>query len=487
MADTPYVFTGEVITAMQGYASSAYSTARSAIGALSSAININIPTMPSAPSLSPMAEPKLPTLTGAAPSAETAPSVPSIGTFSAPPSPSYSMPSVPTMSVFAIPEYIPGEIAGITTSIPVNDITVPSISSIDVTETAQDSLFGAIRDKLETNILDGGTMLDPTVEADIWNRDLERQEQALQDIIDKTTTQWAKLGWSLPDGLLAGQILAINNEYINKRLDRSREISVKQAELEHTGLFKSLELGVNFEQIVTASANEFAKRRLDGAKINMDILVEVFKTKVMLYNSNLEAFKADVEVYKASIQAEMANAEVYKSKISALMALAQLDESKVKVYTAQIAAIGQMVDMYNTQVKAVATMYEAEKIKIESYKAQVEAYATSTDAATKRYVGSVQAYSAEIQGVTAIAEASNKNIEVQGRVAIAQYEASIKLMETTARMTEAEANLKMEGLKAAAQSSSNLAAGAMAAIHASVSDSFNSSQSTARNYSYMGT
>jgi hypothetical protein len=323
-------------------------------------------------------------------------------------------------------------------------------------------------------------MLDPTVEADIWNRDLERHEQALQDIVDKTTGQWAKMGFSLPDGLLAGNLLAINTEYLNKRLDRSREISVKQAELEQTGIFKSLELGISFENIVMSSLSEFGKRRLEAAKANGDILIAVFKERVNLFNTNLEAFKADALVYKTNIEAEIARVEVYKAKMVALQTLAQVDESKVKIYAAQIGAIEQLVNVYNTEVKAVATMYEAEKVKIELFKGQIDAYTAKMDSLTKIYVGSIEAFKGQVQAYAAKNEVSIKNTEVGARIGIAEYEASVKLMESTARISEASAQVRMEGLKGAAQASSNLAAGAMSAIHASVSDSYQNSYSQSR-------
>ncbi|MBU2049351.1 MAG: hypothetical protein KKH61_10290, partial [Gammaproteobacteria bacterium] len=47
------------------------------------------------------------------------------------------------------------------------------------------------------------------------------------------TSMWAKKGWSLPDGLLAHSLSEVQKEYMNKGLDRSREIAIKQADLEH--------------------------------------------------------------------------------------------------------------------------------------------------------------------------------------------------------------------------------------------------------------
>ena len=482
MGEGPGVFTPGVIEQMKGYATSSYVLAQGAISALGGSIPVTAPTVPPAPLPIDIDRSNEPEFNEVADSGPASPSDPSIATYSMPNAPPYSVPSVPTLSNFTIPSFVDGTINPMTATMPDIDFGVPNIASITADDISYDTLFTTVKNKLESNILNGGTMLDPVIEAAIWQRNLERDQQALQDAVDKVTGQWAKFGFSLPDGLLSGSILAVNNEYMNKSLDRSREIAVKQAELEQTGMFKSLELGVSFENMALSHLNEFAKRRLEAAKANGDILVAVFKERVNLFNASLEGFKTNAIVYKATIEAEVARAEVYKAKMAGLQVLAQVDENRVKIYTAQIGAIEQLVNMYNTQVKAVATMYEVEKVKVELFKGQVDAYAAQLDALTKKYIGAVEAYKGKIQAYSSNNDVNIKVADGQTRINVAQYEASVKLMEATARIAEVQAQVKMEGLKGAAQAASNLAAGAMSAIHASVSDSFQNQYQAIHSY-----
>ena len=466
------VYTGGAMAFLQGYASQAFSAAQSALSALGGGYTSPSIGDVAEPGQFPISIPGEPTLSLSAPDIAEGPTEPTIATYAMPTKPGYTIPTVPILQNIVIPVFVEGSISPMVSTLPVIDFDVPTVTPIVADEATQDTLYTTIRDRLTNNILSGGTMLDSAVEDDIWNRDLERHEQALQDIVDKTTSQWAKLGFSLPDGLLAGQLLAINNEYINKRLDRSREIAIKQAELEHTGLFKSLEMGISFENIVMTSMNAFAQRRLDAAKANGDILIAVFKERANLFNSRLEAFKTDAIVWKTSIEAEIARAEVYKTQIGALQLVTQVDESRVKIYSAQISAIEQLVNVYNVEVKSVALQYDAEKNKIEVFKARVDAYAAKVEALMKQYALGVEAFKSEVQAYSAIAEVEMKSVDVDSRTAIAKYEASIKKMEAQARLDENSAATRMEGLKAAAQAASNLAAGALSAIHASVSDSY---------------
>lgn len=413
------------------------------------------------------------------------PSSPSVSDFSFPIAPAYSLPTAPSLTDIVVPDFIENTIADVTTSIPTLDFDVPAQPSIsDGGDVHQDALMSAALTKLLTNITSGGTMLNATVEDDIWNRDRERSEQALQDAIDKITAQWAKLNFTLPDGLLANQITALQTEYMNKDLDRSRDISIKQAELEQAGMFKSLELAIGLEQVIVGSQNEYAKRVLESSKSTAEITIALFRERVTLYNVQLERFKADVEAYKARIQAEIGRAEVFKTRVMALQTISAIDESKVKVYSAHIAAIEQLVNIYQNEIKAVAVMYEAEKSKIERFKVQVEAYSASIDAVTKKYLAEVEGYKGYIQAWVASSDSQSKFAETNLKAQMVKAEADIKQWEIQMKLVQEETTLKLEALKAVAQTASNVAAGALSAAHASASLSYQNSDSEIHSYSY---
>lgn len=386
--------------------------------------------------------------------------------------PAYSIPSVPVVNDITIPTFISNDVPGITSELPLFTDNVPAISIIDSgVEASKDSLAQAISEKLELNIRNGGTMLDATIEADIWNRDLERRNQALQDQVDKIADQWSKLGWSLPNGLLSGQLTALNNEFINKNLESSRIIAVEQAKLEHDGLFKSLEMGNQFTNIFISSANDYAKRVFEASKTTAEVTISIFKERVNRYNALLLGYKTDVEAFKAKIDAEVSRAQAYKMQIDGLALVNQIDETKVKIYLGQLSAINTMVDVYKNQVQATGMMYEAEKSKIERFKVEVEAYSAQIDAVTKKYSSQVEGFKAFVAGYTASSDSQTKFADLRGRSQIAEVEARMKSWEIQADLLQKNLTIKLEALKAEAQISSNLAAGALAANHAGMNAS----------------
>lgn len=467
---------------LTGFAETAFNTAESAISALGGGVDDSALTTPTAPSPSLISPETAPSFSATVPVYGSAPVVPTVKSFSMPTKPSYTMPTAPVLSTINIPVFVPAAMPGLTATLPSSaSLAVPSISEISVDDVTRDTLFETVTAKLNSKILDGGTLLNPTVEADIWNRDLERSEQALRDASDKLTGQWAKMGFSMPDGLLAGSLLALQTEYMNRSLDRSREIAVKQADLEQSGMLKCLELGMGFEQIIMTSANEFARRRLEAAKANGDILVAVFRERVNLFNAELAAFTADVTAWKTEIEAEMTRVEAFKAQMTGVQIQAGVDETRVKVYQAQVAGVEALVNFYNSDVKVVAMQYEAEAQKINMFKSQVDAYSANVDALIKQYVAAVEVFKNQVSAYATKNGVLTTNVESATRMAIAQYDSAIKLLDTQARRSEADATIRMEGLRAAAQAASNLAAGALSGIHTQATQNY--SYQTAYQYS----
>lgn len=403
----------------------------------------------------------------------TAPVAPTTSDYSFPGIPSYTLPDVPTLHDIVLPDFIEETIEQPSMSLPVMDFDVPSLSQMNDGGLApEDSLVQAAKNKLLNNISDGGTMLNSQVEDDIWKRDLERNEQALQDQIDKITRQWARLGWSAPDGALVGAIAPVHVEYMGKRLDRSREIAVKQAEMEQAGMFKSLELAVSLENLLIGNVNDYAKRVFEASKTTVDATIEIFKERVNRYNSLLSAFKADADIYRIRIEAEMRKTEVYKARLQGQQLIADIDETAIKIYTAKIGAIAQTIDVYKTNVQAVATMYEAERQKIDMYKSKIDAYSSEIKAVTDKYTAQVEGFKAYLGAWSASADSQTKLNDLNIRAQIANAEATLKEWEIQLKLVEENTTLKLEALRAVAQTASNLAAGALSAGHASASASF---------------
>lgn len=104
------------------------------------------------------------------------------------------------------------------------------------------SAIGNIQDNLEniafddlvtwltTAITSPAVGIPTAIQQDMWNLETERDALALADAKDRMAQNWAKGGWALPDGVLEASLAETDREYLNKRLDKSREIRIRAEE-----------------------------------------------------------------------------------------------------------------------------------------------------------------------------------------------------------------------------------------------------------------
>lgn len=463
----------EALSQFQSYASSAVSTANTAISSIQDQdFGFSFTPGLTHPALS-RTSPVEPTppgdVTVSIPPAVEVVSVPGVPT-----EPAYSTPDVPTLLSLTIPE-VPEVI------FPSLDIEVPSYSISDAPNftfsisdilISDDPLMQAAIDRLKNNIVYGGTGLTEAVENAIWARDLERMEQQLEDATDKVMAMWAKKGFSLPDGMLAHALSEVQKEHYNKLTDRSREISIKQAELEQTNIFKSLELAVSLAGQLSDMLIKYETLALQAQEMTAKFANEYIDMQIKTYGIALEGFKAAAAVYEAKIRAMASQVETYKAQIEAEVAKNQVNESSVKLYSEQMRAITVLVDIYKAKVQAMTVLLEGEKVKVEANKTQFDAWAKETETNIALFNGRIEQFKAESQFNVADAEAYNRWAESSAKITLADSELLLKRAEMELNALQFKQKMQVAAQESIAQAAGTLAAGAMAAAHASASMSY---------------
>jgi hypothetical protein len=370
----------------------------------------------------------------------------------------------------------------------------------------------AVKNRLQNNIVIGGTGLSASVEAAIWQRDLERNEQQLSDSTDKVTSMWAKKGFSLPDGMLAHSLSEIQREYMNKMLDRTREIAIKQADLEQSNLFKSMELAISLTFKLIDGLTKYEELLLRAQEDTAKYANEYIDLQIKAHNGTVEVFKAVVQYQEALVRSELTKAEIYKAQIQGALAVATANEATAKVYTAQIEAevarykgvidgnvsLAQMftaqvnavvaqagiqeslikvyaeqvratvaqAEVYKAQVEAVTAGVGAQKAVVEANVAQVQAWAEGVRAKTAAYSGSLESFRAQNTFNIASAELGSKNAEIIIANQIEAAKVAIASADITMKAITKAGDARVEAAKGAASASASLGAGAMAAMSA---------------------
>lgn len=261
--------------------------------------------------------------------------------------------------------------------------------------------------------LAGGTGLSAAVEQAIWDRARERENLAGLAREQEVLRGAEALGFPLPSGVLAGQLADARRETADKVSGLSRDIAIKQAEMEQQNLERTIQFASQLETTLLDDAYklemlafETAKTAADNAVATHNAQIEYFKALLVGYQAYASAYdtviKAEmnkVEVFKAMLQAEQTKADINKSLVDRYKAEIDGAMASVEIYKARVGAAQTLVELERTRIQAggeqirgfVATV-NAETAKADLFKSSVEAEATKQEA----YRSQVQAYSAKV-------------------------------------------------------------------------------------------
>ena len=195
---------------------------------------------------------------------------------------------------------------------------------------------------LVDTITNGGTGINPAVENQIWQRGRDRviAEGARTD--SQTLIQFSQRGYSLPAGVMVKQLQANRFEQLGRLQEQSRDVAIKQAEIE----IENLRFAVNL-------AIDARLRALDAAANYIRALVSAFDSAVHVANLEAQA--------KAALIA--ATADLYRARLQrdeiAMRVPFQVADNTVKISSINLDAFYQGIDAKVRGASAAAGVYGA--------------------------------------------------------------------------------------------------------------------------------
>lgn len=224
-----------------------------------------------------------------------APSLPSLPTLPTMPTISYVAPTAPTDFVDVAP--------GVT--------TIDDFGGVSPNPSA---LLGDLTAKIISRIA-GGTGLSPAVEQAIWDRARSRETRLAQANVDEIARTSESMGFMLPPGVMVDQVRMAQQNYYDKLSELSRDVAVKQAELEQKNLTEAIAAGTDLEgkiiQIYKTEADVYVAQV--GAK------AEIAKLGMSRYESLIRAYEASVSAYKTKVDAERSRIEALSAQSSTML------------------------------------------------------------------------------------------------------------------------------------------------------------------------
>jgi len=294
----------------------------------------------------------------------------------------------------------------------------------------------ALLDSLTANIrsrLDGGTGLDPAIEALIWDRGRDRESITAANAMAEVTRNAEARGFSLPTGAMHAQLREAQRNMYAKSSEISRDVMVKQAELAQANAKHAIEQGVSLEGQLIDYVNNVEQRTFDAAKYVAQNAVDVYNTLVNAYKANLERYSTAVATFRGLIDAERAKVEAYTAEVNAERAKVEANQAVVDQYRALIEARTAVIEQYKGELSAVQTLVDVDKLRIESYGELVKACATEVNTETVR----AEVFKAQIQGNQALADIFRTSVEA--------YSAGLRAKGDLARATADVYDAKARG------------------------------------------
>ncbi len=354
--------------------------------------------------------------------------------------PSDSVPNKLTgIGTYSIPPPPSVVIADFGDPIPSYELTLPEIEFSFVEAEYTSALKDALGVKLLSDVQNGGTGLSAAVEDGIWERTRERDDKDYVEAAAKLDSKWSGRGFRLPDGVL----IELNQDLIvddrNQRVERSRDILIKQAELAQTNTHFAITSSLTLEQLELNHANEVANRALESARSTMEFGIAFHNLKISDYNIQLERAKVQAVEQGARLEGEKLKLDGYRTALLEIEAKSGLDKDRMAEYNLDIERYNSLLKLFTAEQGAAQVALGIEGLKIDLYKENINDYKSRLDAQrnesllyeaqVKGELGKVQVYVAELE-----AENTRVNtLKVQTDIEIAKVNESVKLQDLELR------------------------------------------------------
>ena len=278
----------------------------------------------------------------------------------------------------------------------------------------------------------GGTGLSPAVEQAIWGRALDRETVVALAREQEVMRGAEALGFPLPSGALAGQLADARREYHDKLSGLSRDIAIKQAELEQANLQQATQLALQLESTLLEDTYKLEVLAIDAAKAAADNAIAAHNAAIEHFKALLAGYQAYASAYETVIRAELNKVEVFKALLSAEQTKADINKSLVERYKAEIDGSMAAVQIYQARIGAAKTLVELEGTRIQAGAEQVKAFVATVNAETAKadmYKATIGAEATKVEAVGTLARAYAAKVGGQAekaRVEIAKLQAKVQ-------------------------------------------------------------
>jgi chromosome condensin MukBEF MukE localization factor len=346
--------------------------------------------------------------------------------------PTYDIPSVPSLGDITVQAPPEDEVPAFEATEPTFNVDAPQSIFLYEEATYSSSLKLATEAKLLDIVENGGTGLDDTVEAAIWDRALSRKQTADLAKHDEAERYFSSRGFNIPQGALVARLDELITERARAEDDINYDIMTEQAKLAQTNTHFAITSAIQYESSIMAYLGGVAQRTLDSSKYAQEAAIALFNAGVERYNAQLRGYQTAATIYESRIRASMLILEKYKLRLEGTRLQSDIQRSRVDIYKTQVDALTSLMNLYRVEMDSARIKSDIERLKLEGYREKVGAYTARIGAVVSRY----NAYQAQISGEVAKASVYSEQVKA--------YLANIQGSKVRSDISIAEAGVKLD-------------------------------------------
>lgn len=306
--------------------------------------------------------------------------------------PDMSLPPAPTLRDLDLPDAPTLTFTSFAGSRPQIAIEAPLQTFAFTPEQYTSDLLDRVKQRVG-GMLDGGTGLPAAVAQALRDRAWDGVETQEARAVQKATEEFAARGFSEPNGLLVQRLAEVRQNNQNQRNALSRDVYIKDADLTIQNLQFAVTQGIALESRLMQDHADYMRLGLAAAQAAQDVAIKVFDARVELANVALKIYETDAAVWRENLQAELIKLQQYKAELEAAQVKGSLNEQAVKIYNARIDAIRSLAAAYHADVQAATAVADQNKTVVEARRAEIQAYGERVDA----YKTEWDAYASKLQ------------------------------------------------------------------------------------------
>jgi hypothetical protein len=252
--------------------------------------------------------------------------------------------------------------------------TAPSPELAYTEQPYSSDLLDLLKARMEALAQGPSTGLSADVEQAIWDRGRAREDAIGVRKMQEVHRAFRSKGWMMPPGAEITGELDAAQEAIDKSSGFSRDVMIKQGELEQSNFQFSLQQAIQFESILLNNYNTGAQRALSAATATLQATIDLFEAVTGLFDAKTRAFVAHAQVFEQLVKAALAKLEEQRIYLEGQKLIGELNLQILEAYKVQLEGIQTVVSVYIAKMEGAKTQASVNETIVKQYGEEVEAF-----------------------------------------------------------------------------------------------------------------